>query len=242
MLDILFMDLDETFPLKFVINLGRREDRRSTSACEFRRHGLKVERFPAYDARWVRNARGCKSKGAYALGLAVREIMWRAKKLAVPGVLIFEDDVVLHPEFSERITGLEKPGYWGVLYFGTRHRQRPEVVMPGWVKPRATWGAHAIGVHRDFFELFARTCSGRRGDRRRPAMPIDDALSALRGHMPAYAVWPNIAWQGPGVSDLAGVNRKPFDEFGRQSDYLAAVEGVDDEMNTRFGRQQRIVG
>ena len=44
------MDFGETFPLRFWINLGRREDRRHEVEGELEKAGIVAERFAAVDA------------------------------------------------------------------------------------------------------------------------------------------------------------------------------------------------
>ena len=45
------MDFESEHPLRFWINLGRREDRRVETEARLAEVGIKAERFPAVDAR-----------------------------------------------------------------------------------------------------------------------------------------------------------------------------------------------
>jgi GR25 family glycosyltransferase involved in LPS biosynthesis len=91
------MEFDDAFPLQCYINLNRRDDRRRTVLNMFIDHGMeRVERFPAIDARTVRNCRGHWSEGRYALSLTQKLCLREAKRRKASAVMIFEDDVVLH--------------------------------------------------------------------------------------------------------------------------------------------------
>ncbi len=123
---------DETFPLQYYINLGRREDRRREAMNGFLDAGLEnVRRWAAVDARRVRDARGNENAGRYALALTDRMILREAMLKKAEAVMIFEDDVVLHPQFQQRWAALELPEDWGVLYLGCQHVQMPQVCGTG---------------------------------------------------------------------------------------------------------------
>ena len=48
------MDFEQAFPLRFWINLGRREDRRVETEARLDEIGITAERFAAVDARWMK--------------------------------------------------------------------------------------------------------------------------------------------------------------------------------------------
>lgn len=95
------MRIRDDFPLRFWINLGRREDRRFRMERVLEEVGVTAERFPAVDARRCRvkqgEVRGYESAGRYALALTQRLAIREAKRRGAPAVLLLEDDVVLHP-------------------------------------------------------------------------------------------------------------------------------------------------
>lgn len=67
------MNFEATFPVRYWINLGRRADRRGEVEWMFERAGVRAERFPAVDARFVgRMALERGKKAAEAEG--VREV------------------------------------------------------------------------------------------------------------------------------------------------------------------------
>jgi GR25 family glycosyltransferase involved in LPS biosynthesis len=88
------MNIEETFPARYWINLGRREERRFETEWQLERAGITAERFPAVDARFVRKNRGYENAGRYALALSQRLAIRKAMLAGADAVLILEDDVV----------------------------------------------------------------------------------------------------------------------------------------------------
>ncbi len=104
-------------------------------------------------------------------------------------------------------------------------------MAPGLVRCAQTWDMHAYAVNSRYY---SRVMGVLTGTRRRPlAVPetCDTQLQKLMGEVPVYAAWPNLAWQSGGPSYAAGGwcndNYMPG---GRQTKNLAAVEGIDEEM------------
>jgi hypothetical protein len=128
--------LEESFPLRLYINLGRREDRRAEAEYQFALQDLEVERLPAADGRWVTKTRGHGPPNKYACRLSHRLALRTARQRGAPAVLIFEDDVILHPQFRRIAEALPPPADWGVLFFGCTHVEAPQAVAPGWVRAK----------------------------------------------------------------------------------------------------------
>lgn len=222
------MDFHEVFPLQFYINLNRRDDRRRTVLNMFLDHGLeRVERFPAIDARTVKNCRGHRSEGRYALSLTQKLCLREAKRRKAPAVMIFEDDVVLHPQFQERIAALELPEDWGMFYLGTQHTSEPEWVSPGLVRVAHGLDTHAFGVRAGYYDRVMSVLSPTGKRPGREVKPSDWLLASLHNEIPTYAAFPNLAWQGQeAVSDLMGHRNGTYDETGFQRWNLHKVAPV----------------
>lgn len=130
------MNFEKAFPLRFWINLGRREDRRLETEARLDELGITAERFAAVDARWfekrpeiacdepakgaqtgkvgesvehfvgagnLTEVRGYDSAGRYALALTQRLVIREAARRKAAAVMLFEDDVVFHPNFRTLI-------------------------------------------------------------------------------------------------------------------------------------------
>jgi len=80
------MDFEKTFPLRYYINLGRREDRRTELEYHLDQIGITAQRFSAIDSRFCRSPRGYENKGRYALALTIRLAIRKAKQLKALGL------------------------------------------------------------------------------------------------------------------------------------------------------------
>ena len=213
------MDFESTFPLQFYINLNRRDDRRRTVLNTFLDQGLEqVERFPAIDSRRVRNYRGHWSAGRYALALSQKLCVREARRRGAPAVIIFEDDVVLHPEFRQRVAQLELPEDWGLFYLGVQHTEPPEYVAPGLVRIPFGLDTHAVAVNARYYQRVMAALSPQGKSGSQSIKPSDWLLAALHREIPTYAAFPNLAWQGQeNVSDLMDKRNGTYDRRGFQN-------------------------
>jgi hypothetical protein len=210
------MDFEDTFPTRFYLNLGRRDDRRAEVQRELLMADISAERFPAIDYRWTKSSRGFESRQYYACALTHRLAIREAKKRKAQAVLIFEDDVVLAPGILDRLNATELPEDWGILYLGCAHVERPSCVSPGLVKVASALDCHAYAVKDKYFDLvLATTSSSPKGsDEKREA--YDVLVANLSGQVPSYALFPNGAWQAVGESDNLGYSYSNYSPSGHQ--------------------------
>lgn len=218
----------ETFPLSFYINLPRREDRRMDAEFQFALQGIQVERLPAANGERARKTRGHGNPNKYACRLSHRMAIRQAKLRKAPSVLIFEDDVVLHPFFRDILERLSPPTDWGILFFGCTHVKPPVAVTPGWVKVSYLWGLQAYVVKAEWYDLVLKALR----EHGRPGVKLgsDVAISLLSDRIPMYATYPNIAWQAEGYSDLMKIQRMIFDKNGQQTRMLHVIREVNQQM------------
>jgi hypothetical protein len=176
--------------------LGVAEHRRKHSLNQFWDVGLDVTRFPAMNKSYVRDQRGHESAGLYALALTQKLLLRRASQLEAASVLIFEDDVILHPDWREKVDALELPEDWGLFYFGCQHRESPELVASGLVRVRRAWDLHAVAIRREYYSkvMAVLTPAGKKTPVGR-VKPNDKAIAELMAEIPTYAAYPNLAWQ-----------------------------------------------
>jgi len=183
-------------------------------------------RLPAVDQRWVRNQRGFESPGRYALALTQRLAIRRAKQRKAPAVVLFEDDVVLHPQFHEILAKIELPDDWDILYFGCAHTSRPAPTAPGLVRCRFALDTHAIAIRSTCYD---RVISALKGCPRAAPGEVaasDWLLAHLHCELAAYAIFPNIAWQAAARSDLLNRFCTNYDPHGRQLHSRYATLGL----------------
>ncbi|MDB6136646.1 MAG: glycosyl transferase [Verrucomicrobiales bacterium] len=216
------MDLDREIPFKVCFHQPRREDRRRQASEMFRMHGLRVRRWPGADAARIRHTRGFAStrQRAYFLSalLAIREARRREQAL-----LIFEDDVVLHDDFRDRVSELQPPDDWGILYFGCLHVSPPEKIAPNLLRVTRAMDMHAVAIRSCWFHTLLR---GLRPSALKRTSPFDVLFSDLHGVIPTYAAWPNLAWQRESHSDIAGRQYSNYSTDGRQIYMAEKVAGI----------------
>ena len=223
------MDFEQTFPLRVCMNLDRRPERWETAAAEFSRAGLDVRRRSAVDGKLVRNTHGYAWPSRYAVGLTKRLIVREARLRRAEAVFLFEDDVVLHPDWRQRLERLAVPDDWGMLMLGCQHTSRPVPVAPGLVRVTGAADNHAIGFRREWYDRVLYTLRhGREDARRWPDTASDRHISALMKEIPTYAPFPNLAWQREAVSDQTGTRYTLYGQDGVQIPSRKLLAGVED--------------
>jgi len=114
-------------------------------------------------------------------------------------LLIFEDDVELHPalrglfpEFMAQV-----PGDWDAIYFGGIHRVQPAAAGANIVRLVQTNSTYAYALRRTVFDAFLSI--------NEPAQaPVDEAAKILQKQFKFYCFWPHLAWVSRDFSDVLG--------------------------------------
>jgi hypothetical protein len=224
------MDFNSTFPLRYFINLGRRQDRRIETEIALEEAGISAERFPAVDARFVRRNRGYESAGRYALALTQRLVLRRAALLKAEAVLVLEDDVIFHPEMLRRLRDIELPDDWGIFYLGCAHHKRPRPAGHGLVRTPYALDTHAFAVRAPYYRQVIDALGRREGEPRLHARASDWYLADLHAEIPTYACYPNLAWQAVNRSDLANGTYSNYTGTGEQIASSGEMVGLQMEM------------
>lgn len=211
------MHFEEIFPLRYYFNLGRREDRRAELEWNLDQVGLTVERFPAVDARFVRNSRGYPNKGRYALALTIRMAIRKAKQQKAKTLLLFEDDVIIHPNFLELMSQIELPTDWGIFYLGCQHVGQPTPYSEGVVRVTRALDAHAWAIHESAFNDVMHAMDSTRYPEDHYAIASDQYVADLQDRIPTYSCFPNLAWQSCDESDLTGTVYSLYGKTGAQT-------------------------
>jgi hypothetical protein len=233
------MNVDTAFPLKFWINLGRREDRRLETEARLEEAGLSAERFAAADARNMRRregeVRGYGSAGRYALALTQRLAIREAKRRNAPAVLLIEDDVVFHPNFRALIQAVELPEDWGIFYLGCTHNIRPEWAGSRVIRAKYAVDTHAVAIRSTHYDRVLEMLDRHGKPDEGVAKASDQFLALLHAEIPAYSCYPNLAWQDVSTSDLLSVSYSNYFTDGCQKNWPDAVEGLLEELVTEKG-------
>lgn len=259
------MEFCKLFPLRFCINLGRREDRRFEVEARFEEAGIPVERFQAVDARNAekrifrngQNAfpvdqigvspsthvgtqspevlgvrtnqplgneiRGYDSAGRYALALTQRMAIREAERRRAPAVMLFEDDVVFHPNFKMLFEAVEIPDDWGIFYLGCTHNAPPQWAGTRVVK--VAWGVdtHAIAVRAPYYRKVIELLDRHGKEDLGVAKASDQIIAFHQKVIPSYACYPNLAWQDVSGSDLLGREYSNYTTDGFQRNWQRNV-------------------
>jgi glycosyl transferase family 25 len=193
--------LDALFPLQVCINLDRRPDRWGRVRERFARHGLgRVGRIPAVDGAGLEPPPGWQHpRGAFGCLLSHLEAVRQARREGVPQVLIFEDDVVLHPDLHERFAaGLEElPEDWDMLYFGAIHDREPERVSRRLARLTRSYSTFAYALRHTVYDAFL-DLNGRF------LTQVDHANLMLQERFRCYGFLPHLAWVEEDLSDAQG--------------------------------------
>jgi hypothetical protein len=248
------MNLEEQFPYRVYLNLARRQDRRFAVQGELERAGIGgVERFAAVDGKRMGSPRGFGSKGYYALAVTNRMVLRRAALRGAEAVLMFEDDVILHPRFQELVAQIELPEDWEMFFFGCKHVAPPEPAGRGLVRVRKAWDWHAVAFRERAYLKVRRALAGlgapsvpaaagwhggAGGTRGAPRLlpSNDQRVGELQGEgLVTYAAWPNLAWQRVNASDLVMGTYSAYGPDGEQAVEREAIEGLTERMVAAYG-------
>lgn len=183
--------INETFPYKICINLDRRPERWQHMQRKFAQHGIhSVRRFPALDgdnmklpANWVH------TPGAYGCLLSHLQVVREARRLGMPSVLIFEDDVVfddhLEKKFSASIGQL--PPDWDMLFFGALHKDEPIKVSDNIARITSANSTYACALKATVFDDFIEL-------NRKTEEVLDNNSLVLQQQFNCYCFMPHLAW------------------------------------------------
>ena len=181
----------------------------------------------AVNARYIKDSRGYDSVVSYAIALTKRLAIRKAQLQDAESVIVFEDDVVLSPDFNQKIEALNVPDDWQIFYFGCRHLAAPEPVAPGVVRCAKTWDNHAFAIKAELFRDVRLVMQGAGRGKGKGGEPSDRRLSRLGNDRPTYAAYPNLAWQTYSHSDHVDHAYTAYTAEGRQRDNLEVVDELE---------------
>jgi GR25 family glycosyltransferase involved in LPS biosynthesis len=190
--------IDAAFPHKVCINLDRRPERWRRMRLKFARQGIhSVERFPALDgdslnipARWIH------TPGAYGCLRSHVEVVSRARRLGLPSVLIFEDDVVFASRLREKFRSYveQVPPAWDMLFFGALHKDEPVEVSENVARLTRSNSTYAYALRDTVFDAFIELNS-------RAKDVLDNNSFVLQQRFNCYCFMPHLAWVETDYSD-----------------------------------------
>jgi glycosyl transferase, family 25 len=190
--------IDQLFPHKVCINLDRRLERWRQMQDKFYQHGIhSVRRFTAVDgetstipANWP------GTPGAYGCLLSHLEVVREARNLALPRILIFEDDVVFDDQFEQKFSEYirQLPEDWDMLFFGALHKDELIRVSDNLGRITQSNSTYACVLRDTVFDAFIELNS--RGDE-----VLDVNSLVLQKKFNCYCFLPHLAWVEVAYSD-----------------------------------------
>jgi hypothetical protein len=152
---------------------------------------------PTPPASWTQTA------GAYAHFHAVKQIVRRAQEDCIANLLLLEHDCEFTPDFDE-VVGLacdqvrEHHIEWDMLYYGANHTwATTEAVSPNLLRCFGSYTTHCVGIRCSIYDAILDL----------PERHVIDNVIAncLHHRFGCYAIWPNVALQRPGWSNISNV-------------------------------------
>ena len=190
--------INETFPYRLCINLDRRPERWQHMQRKFDQHGIhSVRRFSALDGDKIKlPANWVHTPGAFGCLLSHLEVVREARRLGVPSVLIFEDDVVFDEQLEKKFGVYidQLPPDWDMLFFGALHRDEPIRVADNIARITQAYSTYAYVLRdttfADFIELNRET-----------ERELDNNSLILQRRFNCYCFMPHLAWVETDYSD-----------------------------------------
>ncbi|HWF88242.1 MAG TPA: glycosyltransferase family 25 protein [Pyrinomonadaceae bacterium] len=230
--------IDQLFPHKVCINLDRRIERWRQMQDKFYQHGIhSVRRFAAIDGeRSTIPANWPGTPGAYGCLLSHLEVVREARRLGLPSLLIFEDDVIFDHEFEQKFSEYvqQLPADWDMLFFGALHKDELIRVSKNIGRITQSNSTYACVLRDTVFDAFI--------DLNSRANEILDVNSlVLQKQFNCYCFLPHLAWVEVAYLDA---QQKPVDHwylreslvlFGPQVDRLLS----DTTIVFAYGRSDR---
>ena len=190
--------VDETFPYQVCINLDRRLERWGHMQQKFAQHGIRsVRRFSALDgekmslpANWAHTA------GAYGCLLSHLQVVSEARRLGIPQLLIFEDDVAFDDQFVNRFAASigQLPADWDMLFFGALHRDEPVRISENIARITQANSTFACALRSTVFDAFIEL-------NRKTEDLLDSNSLLLQKRFKCYCFMPHLAWVETDHSD-----------------------------------------
>ncbi len=215
------MTIDDAFPSKICINLDRRPERWERVQVRFAEHGISgVRRFPALDgneleipSHWRHTA------GAYGCLRSHTEAIEEARRLGVPSILIFEDDVVFHRDLRQKFAAgmRELPDDWDMLYFGALHKDEPVPFSEHLCRLTRSNSTYAYAIRSTVFDAFIDL-------NRRAEDVLDNNSFILQQRFNALCFMPHIAWV---ENDWSDAQRKIEQHWYLQESLVLFGAGAD---------------
>ena len=202
------MNSTRMFDWIYYINMDKRTDRREHMERQLAKFNLAAARVSAVDGKSLEWHQQLGTQTTYwnhgALGYCIsyQNALIDAIKNNYQRILIMDDDAVLTDNFLDVLSKAydSLPNDWHLLYLAANHSKESmptaqERVSDSLYKMKGSVGSHAIIINRPAFETILNFAST-------PYSPLDVYLSVYQQVCPCYIVYPGLATQMAGHSDI----------------------------------------
>ena len=192
------MNINDYFDKIYCMNLDYRTDRWQECINEFKKHKIIVNRFRAFNGKAISRGQKPIRSGEFGCLFTHLSILLDARANNYDKVLIFEDDVELHSEFSKIASEFleEIPENWDMIYFGANTARNVSVKVSSRVNlANSLLGGHAYAVNRKAYDRLIFALENE-------PFQVDETYSKIHTFMNTYLCDPIIAWQREGWSDI----------------------------------------
>lgn len=165
---------------------------------KFEQHEIhSVRRFTALDgedlnlpAHWIH------TPGAYGCLRSHVQVVCEARRLGIPSVLIFEDDVVFDPQLQKKFRSCveQLPPRWDMLFFGALHKDEPVKVSENIARLTKSNSTYAYALRDTVFDAFIEL-------NQRAEDVLDNNSFILQQQFNCYCFMPHLAWVETDYSD-----------------------------------------
>lgn len=182
----------------FCINLDKRTDRWETCQQEFLKHGIKAERYSAFDGSKIEKFNNLMVGEVGALR-SHRGVIEEAKRRNLSRIVIFEDDVELADNFSIKFIThyFQVQDDWQLLYLGGNHVGGLSMVGENVARIHHSYAIHAYCVKSSMYDIILNKLEDE-------TKQVDVHLAELQSIHPAYVFRPHLAFQRKDYSDIQG--------------------------------------
>jgi GR25 family glycosyltransferase involved in LPS biosynthesis len=202
------MILNEYFSKSYCINLDRRQDRWEKSIKLFEKFNINAERFSAFDGKTL----SLDYPHASELGGSISHmnVIKKAKELNLPNVLIFEDDVEIDDDITNKFSDIisQIPNDWDMIYFGGNHQGGINQVSENIFRVTHTYALQMYAVNNKCYDTIINFLEDRiekvlnNKVSVKPSVAADFFIALLQPSINCYCIRPHLSWQLQDFSDI----------------------------------------
>ena len=190
--------LNEYVDKVWVINLERNPERLQRTRTELEKFKIEFERFPAVDGNNIQpheyDFSGFKpgmglleNKWALACFRSHIEIIKDAKRKNYKRIVIFEDDIIIDPQFEVMLQNIKDIDNWKLLYFGASQYNWNVEMKANFYISKNTLGGFAYAIDSSIYDAILE-------EAKKEDVAIDKLLSNIQeaNYGKCYTFYPNI--------------------------------------------------